>query len=681
MTTNNETPSTGGKKPNNKPARKPSPKSGGKRPGNRGAQQGNKQGPASKPRAASRASRGQAARASRMNSDTVDKVINSMVTDVNRVKVTARANQLDTSNAVKVIGIGGMDSGGAKNMMIIEYLNDAIVIDCGNELGVDLPGVNFAINDITYLKKIKHKIKGYVISHGHLDHIGGLPYILPQVPAPVYGSRFTIGMVEQILKNSDHQVEGFKPQTVIMNEDNHEQLKLGRDLNVELVRVTHSIPGSTMVVVRTPEGTIINTGDYKLDPEPLDHKPTDIERLKEIGKEGVLLLMPDATTGEKLGRVPTEQTLEPTFHDIFRSAPGRVFVGVFSSNINRIQMLVNAAVEDGRKIAIDGRSMMLTLETAVKHGYVKIPKGTFIPIANTGGMKDEELVVIATGSQGEPNAAIVRMSEGEHRHVKMKAQDTVVLSSTPIPESGNDAKIGRMVNKLVRQGVHVFRHATHELDKCGPLHVSGHSGQDEQKDLLEIIKPQFYLPIYGDVRAKQYLIEMAVEEGHPRKDAYNNTNGEVMELTKNSMKSAGVVEHGTVLVDNTGAVVSNVVVKDRMLMAEDGLVSIILTVDKKNGQLMTSPDIITRGFIYMRDNEELMNDFRQELRRVVGQRFKRVDLDRFKQELKDHVSFYLYEKTQRSPIVIPVVNVVGSKGDLRKQAVARAEMREQDQSD
>lgn len=660
MTTNNKKPfrSSGSGKPNNK-------------------QSGSNM--TSKPKAAARASRGQAIRAGRMNSDTVDRVINSIVTDVNKVNVTARANQLENSNAVKVIGLGGMDGGGAKNMMIIEYQNDAIVIDCGNELGIDLPGVNFAINDISYLRKIKNKVKAYVITHGHLDHIGGLPYILPEIPAPVYGSRFTIGMVEQTFANTDHQIEGFKPQTVIMNEDNHEKLKIGRDLGIELVRVTHSIPGSTAVVVRTPEGILINTGDFRLDPEPLDHQPTDIERLKELGREGVLVLMPDSTTGEKLGRTPTEQTLEPSFHEIFRSAPGRVFVGVFSTNINRIQMLVNAAVQDGRKIAIDGRSMMLTLETAVKHGFIKIPKGTFVPIANTAGMKDEELVVIATGSQGEPNAALVRMSEGGHRHIKMKSQDTVILSSTPIPESGNDANIGRMVDKMVRMGVHVFRHATHELDKCGPLHVSGHAGQDEHKDLIDILKPKFYLPIYGAVRAKQYLIEMAIEEGIPRKNTYNNQNGEVIEFTKNSMEPAGIVEHGTVLVDNTGAVVSNVVVKDRMLMAEDGLVSIILTIDKSSGRLLSSPDIITRGFIYMRDNEDLMNDFRAELKRVVNQRFKRVDIDRFKQELKDHVTFYLYERTQRSPIVIPVVNVVGAKSDLKKQAERNMEMNNMDE--
>lgn len=647
---------------------------------NNNQDQGNR--PQSKPRAAARASRGQAIRAGRMNSDTVNRAINSIVTDPSRVEVTARdLLPDDLSPKVRIIGLGGMDSGGAKNMMVVEYQNDAIVIDCGNELGVDLPGVNFAINDIGYLRKIQHKIKAYVITHGHLDHIGGLPYILPEIPAPVYGSRFTIAMVEQTIANSDHKVEGFQLQTVIMNPDSHEVLKVGRDISVELIRVTHSIPGSTAIAIRTPAGMFINTGDFRLDPEPLDHMPTDIERLKELGKEGVLTLMSDSTTGEKLGRTETEQTLEPTFHDIFRSAPGRVFVGVFSTNINRIQMIVNAAVSDGRKIAIDGRSMMLTLETAVKHGFVKIPKGTFIPIANTASMRDEELVIIATGSQGEPNAALVRMSEGGHRHIKLKAQDTVVLSSTPIPESGNDALIGRMVDGLVRMGVHVYRHATHELDRCGPLHVSGHAGQDEHKDLLDILKPKFFLPIYGAVRSKQYLIELAVENGIPRKNTYNNTNGEVVEFSAESMTPAGVVEHGTVLVDNTGAIVSNVVVKDRMLMAEDGIVSVILTVDKKNGNLLTSPDIITRGFIYMRDNEDLMNEFRAELKRVVAQRFKRVDIDRFKQELKDHVTFYLYERTQRSPIIIPVVNVIGGKGELRDQAIRRAETNGQDQAD
>lgn len=632
--------------------------------------------PAAKPRAASRASRGAAMRASRMNADTASKLIDAQTTDVARVKVTALANKIDDAPRLRIIGIGGMNAGGAKNMMIVEYQNEAIVIDCGNELGVDLPGVNFAINDTTYLKKIRHKLKAYVITHGHLDHIGGLPYILPELPAPVYGSRFTIGMIEQTISGSDHQVEGFTPEYVIMNQDNHEKLKIGQHFTVELVRVTHSIPGSTAVVVDTPEGKIINTGDFRLDPEPLDHKPTDIERFKELAKEGVLVLMSDSTTGEKPGRTDTESTLEDSFHQIFQNAPGRVFVGLFSSNINRFQMIVNAAVADGRKIAVDGRSMMNTLETAVKLGFIKIPKGTFVPMANSNSMKDEELVIMCTGSQGEPNAALVRMSSGDHKHVKLKAQDTVVFSSNPIPESGNDAHIGRMVDNMVRKGVHVFRHTTRELDGCGPLHTSGHAGLEEYGDLIEIVKPTFFVPIYGSVRAKQYHIEEAVRRGVPRSNCYNNDNGEVLEFRAGKMKPAGVVEHGTVLVDNTGAIVSNVVVKDRLLMSQDGIVAVILTVDKNSGALLSSPDIITRGFIYMRDNEDLMNDFRSELRRVVAQRFKRVDLDRFKTELKDHVQFYLYERTQRSPIIIPVINVVSSKVEgakriARNRAAAR----------
>lgn len=646
---------------------------GGSKPQNRN--NNNRRGAQSKPRSAGKSSRGAANRASRMNADMANKLIESQMTDVSSVEVTAkRANKQDDSPRLRIIGLGGMEDGGARNMMIVEYQNDAIVIDCGNELGVDLPGINFAIGDITYLKSIKHKIKAYVITHGHLDHIGGLPYILPEVPAPVYGTRFTIGMIEQTVKNSDHQVDGFELKTVVMNQDNNEKLKIGGNLTVELVRVTHSIPGSAAVVVHTPAGVVINTGDFRLDPEPLDHMPTDIERFKQLGNSGVLVLMSDSTTGEKMGRTPSEQTLEPSFHEIFKNAPGRVFVGVFSTNINRIQMLVNASVQDGRKIAIEGRSMMSTLETAVKLGFIKIPKGTFVPMANTGNLKDNQLTVIATGSQGEPNAALVRMSKGEHKHVKLKAQDTVVLSSTPIPESGNDAAIGKMVDNLVGMGIHVFRHATHELDGCGPLHVSGHAGLEEYGDLIEIVKPKFFVPIYGSIRAKQYHIEEAVRRGVPRKNTINNRNGQVLEFTADSMKDGGTVPHGSVLVDNTGAVVSNIVVKDRLLLAQDGIVTIVLTIDKKTGQLLTSPDIITRGFIYMRDNEDLMNDFRSELRRVVGQRYKRVDLDRFKSELKDHVNYYLYDKTQRSPVIIPVVNVVGGRGDIKKQADKRQEM-------
>ena len=307
--------------------------------------------------------------------------------------------------------------------------------------------------------------------------------------------------------------------------------------------------------------------------------------------------------------------------------------------------------------------MISTLEMAVRNGFVRVPKGTFVPIANVATMKDTDVVVVCTGSQGEPNSALMRMSAGEHKHVKLKAQDSVILSSTPIPYSGNDSLIRSMVDELFRKGVHVFRHETREIDGCGPLHVSGHASIEEYRDMIKMTKPKFFVPIYGDFTSKRQHIEIAVEEGIPRGNTINADNGQVLSFTKDKMDMVGEVPHGTVLVDQSGALVSNIVVKDRLVLAEEGLVAVILTVDKKTGQLLTSPDIISRGFIYMRDNEELMNLFRTELRRAVGQRFKRIDLDRFKAELKDHITHFLYEQTQRTPIVIPVINVIGGKNE------------------
>jgi ribonuclease J len=324
-------------------------------------------------------------------------------------------------------------------------------------------------------------------------------------------------------------------------------------------------------------------------------------------------------------------------------------------------MIINAAVHHGRKIALDGRSMMSTLEMAVRSGFVKVPQDTFIPIASASNLPDDKIVIVCTGGQGEPNSALIRMSVGDHRHIKMKPRDTVILSSRPIPETGNDALIGNMVDNLMRMGVHVYQHDTHELDGIGPLHVSGHGRIEESREMIDLIKPKFFLPYHGSYRSKQRNIDIAIEEGIPRDHTFNAENGDVLAFTSDKMEHIGQVPHGTVLVDQTGAIVSNVVIRDRIMMAQDGLVAVVLTIDRKTGTSLTSPDIISRGFIYMRDNEELMNDLRTELRRAVEQRFKRIDLDRFKQEIKEHVTHFLYEKTQRSPIVIPVINVVGGK--------------------
>ena len=611
-------------------------------------------------------SRGAAVRAQKRSQADAQKIANQYAAAMpGQVATERRANFIDDSPRLKIIGLGGFDGGGSKNMVLVEHQNDAVIIDCGNDLGVDLPGINYGIADTAYLESIRHKLRAYVITHGHLDHIGGLPHIVPKFPAPIYGSRFTIGMIEKIFENFGLPMpEGFQLQTVVMNEETHERLKIG-EFFVELVRVTHSIPGSTAVVIDTPVGRVINTGDFRFDPNPLDHERSDTDRLKQLGDEGVLVLMSDSTTSERPGRTPSESTIEPTFIDLFAKAPGRVFVAVFSSNINRIQMLVNAATQHGRKIAMDGRSMMSTLEVAVKLGMVRIPKGTFVPIANVPNMKDEEIVVVCTGSQGEPSSALQRMSTGDHKHIKLKEQDTVVLSSTPIPESGNDKLIGDMVDDLMRKGVHVFRHATRDVDGCGPLHVSGHASLEEYGEMIAMTKPKFFVPIYGAYRSKKYHVEEAIRQGVPRANCLNVGNGQVIAFTPDKMEVIGEVPHGTILVDQTGAIVSNVVVKDRVLLSEEGLVAVVLTIDKKNGNLLTSPDIISRGFIYMRDNEDLMTGLRAELRRAALQRFKRVDLDRFKVELKDHITHYLFEQTQRSPIVIPVVNVIGGKGEAK----------------
>ena len=610
-------------------------------------------------------SRGEALRAQKRTVADANRIANQYLDASAAIQNTEqkprRANVIDDSPRLKVIGLGGMDGGGSKNMIVIEYKNDAIVIDCGNDLGVDLPGINYGIADTTYLDQIKNKLKGFVITHGHLDHIGGLPHILPKYNVPVYGSRFTIGRVEEIFENFGLPMpDGFELKTVVMNETTHERLKIG-DFFVELIRVTHSIPGSTIVVVDTPVGRLINSGDFRFDPNPLDHERTDMDRLKELGKEGVLILMSESTTTERPGRTPSESTIEQSFIDIMDNAPGRIFVAIFSTNVNRVQMIVNAAVHHNKKIALDGRSMISTLEMAVRNGFMKIPRGTFVPIASVNSLKDDDVVVVCTGGQGEPNSALVRMSTGDHKHVQLKEQDTVILSSTPIPYTGNDALIREMTDDLLRKGVHVYRHETHEIDQAGPLHVSGHGSQDEYKEMIQMLKPQFFVPVYGDFTAKKYHIDLAVEVGIPRKYCINAENGDVIQVSKDRVEVAGEVPHGTILVDQTGAIVSTVVVKDRVLLAEEGMVTVVLTIDKKTGQLLTSPDIISRGFIYMKENEELMNDFRAELRRAVTQRFKRVDLDRFKAELKDYVTHFLYERTQRSPIVIPVVNVISGR--------------------
>jgi ribonuclease J len=644
---------------NPRPSRPNQPRRGNK-PGQTNNRPGNQSGGG---QTSPKASRGAAIRAQKRTQDDATRIVSQYVNAAANPRSGRANNIVDAFNKLKLTFLGGLDDVGEKNMAVLEWQNDAIIIDCGNNLGVDLPGVNYEINDPAYLETIKHKIRGYVLTHGHLDHVGGLRHIVPMYPAPMYGSRFTIGIVEKTFE--DEAIDSgvtFTPQTVIMNMDGHEKLKVGVFM-VEFIRITHSIPEASAISIETPVGRIVVTGDFRLDPEPLDHLPSDTKRLEELGREGVLALLTESTNSDSEGRTPTEHTLQQSFHDVIAAAQGRIFVAIFSSNMNRIQMVINGAVGAGRKVALDGRSMMSYAEIAVRQGILKVPKGTIIAMRDTAGVPEDKLLVVCTGGQGEPGAALQRMSEGEHKYINLKSGDTVVISSTPIP--GNEVRYDMISNSLARSGVHLYRHPTHEVDGCGPLHVSGHARREEMRDMIKMVQPKFVIPVHAGALRRKYHAELAIEEGWPRERTLLPNNGDSLLFTADTVEDAGQVPHGSLLVDQTGSLVSNIVVKDRLMLAEEGLVAVILTVDKKTGNLLTSPDIISRGFIYMRDSEELMNDFRGEIRRAVAQRFKRIELDRFKAELKDHITHFLFERTQRSPIVIPVVNVIGSKGEAQ----------------
>lgn len=608
---------------------------------------------------------GPGSRTQRRTQQMVNQVIDKANLADSQTKPAKKKPSVFGADLLKIVSLGGQDGIGAKNMVIVEYGNDAVVIDCGIELGLDLPGINYAIPDIEYLKSIKSKLKGYILTHGHLDHIGALPHVMIDCPAPVYGSSFTIGMVQKVLANqteSAHLVDQLD--FISMNMDNHEKLIIGKAFKVELIRITHSIPESSLVLLETPVGRLVHTGDFRLDPEPLDRQPSDIDRIKEIGRQGVAILMSESTNAQTPGRVPTEHTLQESISDIIRKTKGRLFVASFSSNINRVQMIINAAADAGRKIAFDGRSMIQHVELAVKLGLLKVPKDTIVSVANLANLPDDRLLLMCTGGQGEPGASIPRMSANEHKHINLRVGDTVVISSKPIP--GNERPYQKLASELVALGCKVYKAPSWEVDGAiGPLHVSGHGYRDEHREMIELTKPDYLIPIYAAADHRQYHCQVGQNEAglKPGQTLMVN-NGDLVSLNKTGeLKiTPEAVPCGSVLVDDAGQMVPGVVVKDRLLLTESGLVVVVLTISRPGGQLLASPDIVTRGFIHIRDSEDLMQQFRTELKRAVSQRFDRVPLDRFKIELKDHATNFLYNQTKRSPIVIPVINVVGSGG-------------------
>lgn len=579
---------------------------------------------------------------------------------------------------LRVIPIGGLgEMGIGKNMMAIEYDNDIIVVDMGFLFpGADYPGINYITPDTTYLEENKHKIRGHVFTHGHLDHIGAFRHIIHKLPAPVYGTKFTIGMLQRTMEDS---TSGYEPQYNALDPEAHERVQLGDSFSIELVRVNHSIPDSTAVVIRTPLGVLVDTGDWRFEDDPVDGKKFDLERLTEISaKEGILLLMNESTNCESQGtHTHGEHEIQQSIGQIMDGyGNSRLIISCFSSQIHRMQMILEEAKAHNRKVAFAGYSMIQNLEVALRAGVIKIPKDVIVKMEDIVKLPDSKVTIVCTGSQGEFNAVLNRMANGSHKFIKVKNSDVIVFSSNPIP--GNEKYVVRTVDGLMREGSDVIQNGKTHLARAhnfamngkggetiGPLHLSGHGYYDDHVKLINALNPKYYLPIHGEFHMLVHNAELAEHEcGIPRDNIFVADSGDVIEIDTEGARKAGRIKVGGVMYDDSGAIVSEVVLKDRIHMANEGMFVVVLTLQRGTGRLLTSPDIISRGFIYLRDSEELMGLIRQYLKQKVARSFsgKKIDLDVVKKELKDEITHILYDQTRRTPIVIPVINEIGGSG-------------------
>jgi ribonuclease J len=563
---------------------------------------------------------------------------------------------------LRIIPIGGVgEMGIGKNMNAIEYGDEIIIVDMGFLFpGSDYPGINYITPDITYLEENKHKIKAHVFTHGHLDHIGSFRHFIHRIPAPVYGSKFTIGMLNRTMEDSDTD---FQPDYHELNPLTHERVQIGKHFSVELVRVNHSIPDSTAVVIRTPLGVVVDTGDWRFEENPVDGQKFDLERLTEIAsKEGILMLMSDSTNCESAGtHTHGEFDIQYSIGQVMdKFSNSRIILSCFSSQIHRMQLILNEAKNHDRKVAFAGYSMIQNLEVALRSGTIKIPKDTIIKMEDVVKLPDNKVTIVCTGSQGEFNAVLSRMASGAHRFIKIKGSDVVVFSSNPIP--GNEKNVVRTVDGLMREGSDVIQNGKTHLTGIGPLHLSGHGYYDDHVKLINALNPTFYMPIHGEFHMLVHNARLAEKEcGIARNRIFVCDAGDIIEIDQERQaKKAGRIHVGGVMYDDSGAIVSEVVLKDRIHMATEGMFVVVLTLQKGTGRLLTSPDIISRGFIYLRDSEELMSMIRQYLKQKMARGFNgKYDIEVLKKEIKDEVTHILYDQTHRTPIVIPVINEIG----------------------
>ena len=573
--------------------------------------------------------------------------------------------------SLRVIPIGGLgEMGIGKNMMALEYDNDIIIIDMGFLFpGGDYPGINYIIPDTTYLEERKDRIRGIVFTHGHLDHIGAFRHIISKIPAPVYASRFTTGMLQ---KNMEEATGDFEPEYHILDPETHERVQIGDSFNIELVRVNHSIPDATAVVVRTPVGVVVDSGDWRFEEDPVDGKKFDLERMTEIAtKEGILLFLNESTNCESEGtHTHSERDIQVSMGQVMEKYPNsRLIISCFSSQLHRMQLILEEAKAHDRKVAFAGYSMIQNLEVALRANAIKIPKDVVIKMEDISKFPDGKVTVVCTGSQGEFNAVLNRMATGAHKHIKIKGSDVVVFSSNPIP--GNEKYVVRTVDGLMREGSGVIQSGRTHLTGIGPLHLSGHGYYDDHVKLINALNPTYYLPIHGEFHMLAHNAELAEKEcAIPASNIFVCDSGDVVEFYHDgSAKKTGRVPVGGLMFDDSGAEVSEVVLKDRIHMANEGIFVVVLTVSRGNGRLLTSPDIISRGFIYLRDSEELMNLIRQYLKQKVARLFngRKIDIDLAKKELRDELTHLLYDQTRRTPIIIPVINEIGSTSPQPQQ--------------
>lgn len=554
---------------------------------------------------------------------------------------------------LKIIPLGGLNQIG-KNIMALEYEDDIIIMDMGFTFpGEDQPGIDLVIPDVTYLEERKHKIRGILITHAHEDHVGGIPFILPKIPAPIYAAQFTIKFIERKLE--EYKLP-FKPELHIVDPDKHDKIQLGV-FNVEFLRITHSIPDACSLVIRNPVGTILNTGDWRFEENPVDGKASDKQRLKEVGDEGVMMLMCDSTSCEKTGRSPSEAEIVDTIDEILvRNYNKRVVIAAFASQITRMQIIIDAVAKSKRKLVVVGRSMLNNLELAVKLGYVKIPAGLIIKARDMSKYQDGQIVVVSTGSQGETFSALQRMGTGDHRDVKLKQNDVVILSASIIP--GNEKSVWGMVDNLYRWGAYVYQPSTAQFDGLGTMHTSGHASIDEIKEMIQLTRPKYYLPIHGEMHHMFHNAAIAKTEGIADENIFVIEDGQTLIADENGIKEGPKVQAGSVLIDGAGiGDVQEIVLKDRLAMSSDGVFMAIATIDKKTGKLKVSPDIISRGFIYMKDNTELVHKSRQIVQTIFDKRDISTPANSLiiKTRVRDELANYLFKVTKRNPIVLPVV--------------------------